>query len=149
MSVGSYFWPDEQHPIVLLPESEALAWLRQHVPGAPVVAEAALGYYREGGSAVASWTGLPIPLGPQHEAEQRLQAPLGERESEVRELYQTPDPAQAERLIKELSVSYIYVGQLERIAYGDVGLAKFETMVQAGQLERAYSNQAVSIYRVR
>ena len=149
MSVGSYFWPDEQHPIVLLPESEALAWLRQHVPGAPVVAEAALGYYREGGSAVASWTGLPIPLGPQHEAEQRPQAPLGERESEVRELYQTPDPAQAERLIKELSVSYIYVGQLERIAYGDVGLAKFETMVQAGQLERAYSNQAVSIYRVR
>ena len=92
MTVGEYFWPDDQHPIACAPEQEALRWLRDNVNGTPVVAEAAMGYYREGGSRVAAYTGLPIPLGPQHEGEQRPKAPLGTRSTLVRLLYESSDP---------------------------------------------------------
>ncbi|NPV09360.1 MAG: hypothetical protein HPY83_15550, partial [Anaerolineae bacterium] len=149
MSVGAYFWPDENHFIVLAPEKEALDWLRENVSGTPVVAEAALGYYREGGSRVAAYTGLPIPLGPQHEAEQRPQAPLGTRHALVRLLYESPDPAETLDLMERLGVSYVYVGQLERIAYGQGIGDKFATMASAGQLETVFDNADVVVYRLQ
>ncbi|MGQ9553680.1 MAG: DUF2298 domain-containing protein, partial [Anaerolineae bacterium] len=149
MQVGEYFWPDENHPISLAPEYEALRWLRDHVQGTPVVAEAALGYYREGGSRVAAYTGLPIPLGPQHEPEQRPRALIGERSTLVRRLYETPDPEEALDLLEKLGVSYIYIGQLERIFYGEGGLAKFEEMAAAGWLERVFANGVVKVYGLK
>jgi len=106
-----------------------------------------LGYYREGGSRVAAYTGLPIPLGPQHEPEQRPDAPIGERGSLVRRLYETPNPEEALDSLAKLGVSYIYVGQLERIFYGEEGLAKFEEMAAVGWLERVFNNERVTIYK--
>jgi YYY domain-containing protein len=148
MSVGAYFWPDEFHPIALAPEQEALNWLRDNVTGTPVVAEAALGYYREGGSRVAAYTGLPIPLGPQHEAEQRPKAPIGTRHTLVTLLYESADPYETLQLIEELGVSYVYVGQLERIVHGEQVTGKFAAMAAAGQLARVFANDEVAIYAV-
>ena len=62
MSVGSYAWP-EDNLIELKYDYEALRWLLANVKGTPVVAEAALPYYREGGLRVATYTGLPTLLG--------------------------------------------------------------------------------------
>lgn len=149
MSVGAHFWPDDANPIVWAPEQEALQWLRDNVEGTPVVAEAALGYYREGGSRVATYTGLPIPLGPQHEGEQRPKAPLGTRSTLVQLLYTSNSPEETLGMAERLGVSYIYVGQLERIAYGGEAVsAKFALMATQGTLETVFDNGTVAIYRV-
>jgi len=148
METGEYFWPDETNRIVLAYEREALRWLRENVVGTRVVAEAALGYYREGGSRVAAYTGLPIPLGPQHEAEQRPYAPLGQRSASVRRLYETTDAEEAFELLRRLGVSYVYLGQLERIAYGEDGVPKFENLVSSGRLSAPFRNDRVTIYAV-
>jgi YYY domain-containing protein len=148
MTVGEYSWPEPESRIALAGEREALLWLRANVPGNPVVLEAALGYYREGGSRVAAYTGLPIPLGPQHEAEQRPKAPLGRRAALVRRFYETQDAQEALAALAELKVSYVYVGQLERIAYGEQGLAKLLLLEEAGVLARVFDNGVVQVYRV-
>ena len=40
-------------------------------------------------------------------------------------------------------VEYVYVGHLEKEAYGEVGLAKFATFMDV-----AYQNDSVTIYRM-
>jgi len=147
MTVGSYTWP-ENNRIELEYDYQALQWLIANVRGTPVVAEAAIPYYREGGLRVATYTGLPTFLGA-HQNEQRYASPVGERDGKARDFFNTPDVARALQLIGELHVSYIYVGQLEQTVYDPAGLAKFDEMVQRGELEVVYENEKVQIYRVR
>ncbi|MDH4137865.1 MAG: hypothetical protein OEW09_14280, partial [Anaerolineae bacterium] len=66
---------------------------------------------------------------------------------EVRDFYTTGDIARALELIRNLDISYIYVGRLERTAYDPIGLAKFERMVEEGYLTVSYSNEEVKIYK--
>jgi len=147
MTVGSYTWP-ENNRIELKYDYEALQWLLANVKGTPVVAEAAIPYYREGGLRVATYTGLPTFLGA-HQNEQRYASQVGERDGQARDFFNTPDVSHALQLIRELHVSYIYVGQLEHTVYDAAGLAKFDEMVQRGELEVVYENERVKIYRVR
>ena len=148
MTVGSYAWPDDSNRIELKYDYEAIQWLLANVKGTPVIAEAALPYYREGGSRVASYTGLPSLLGAQHAGEQRYAWQVGQRDGEVRDFYTTGDIGRALELIRNLDVSYIYVGRLERTTYDPIGLAKFDQMVEEGYLTVPYSNEEVKIYRV-
>jgi YYY domain-containing protein len=148
MTVGSYAWPDSSNRIELRYDYEAIQWLLAKVRGTPVIAEAALPYYREGGSRVASYTGLPSLLGAQHAGEQRYDWQVGQRDGEVRDFYTTGDIGHALELIRKLDVSYIYVGRLERTVYDPIGLAKFDRMVQEGYLTVPYSNEEVKIYKV-
>jgi YYY domain-containing protein len=148
MTVGSYDWPDSSNRIELRYDYEAIQWLLANVRGTPVIAEAALPYYREGGSRVASYTGLPSLLGAQHEGEQRYDWQVGQRDGEVRDFYTTGDIRRTLELIQNLDISYIYVGKLERAVYDPIGLAKFERMVKEGYLTVPYSNEEVKIYRV-
>jgi uncharacterized membrane protein len=147
MTVGSYTWP-ENNRIELEYDYAALQWLIANVKGTPVVAEAAIPYYREGGLRVATYTGLPTFLGA-HQNEQRYASQVGERDGKARDFFNTPDVARALQLIGELHVSYIYVGQLEHAVYDAAGLAKFDEMVQLGELEVVYENEKTRIYRVR
>ncbi len=147
MTVGSYTWPDNNR-IELKYDYQALQWLIANVKGTPVVAEAAIPYYREGGLRVATYTGLPTFLGA-HQNEQRYASQVGERDGKARDFFNTPDISRALQLIGELHVSYIYVGQLERTVYDAAGLAKFDEMVRRGELEVVYENEMVRIYQVR
>jgi YYY domain-containing protein len=147
MTVGSYTWPDNNR-IELRYDYEALQWLLANVKGTPVVAEAALPYYREGGLRVATYTGLPTFLGA-HQNEQRYGSQVGERDGQARDFFNTPDTARALQLIRELHVSYIYVGQLEHTVYDPAGLAKFDRMQEEGYLDLVYENERVKIYQVR
>jgi uncharacterized membrane protein len=70
MTAGTLVWP-QSNPINLEYDYEALRWLQENVKGTPVLAEAKIGFYREGGMRVASYTGLPTPLGGLHQNEQR------------------------------------------------------------------------------
>jgi len=144
--VGTYYWPNEQNPIPLWGDYQAIRWLRENVWGTPVVAEAPIGYYREFGVRVASFTGLPTLIG-MHQSEQRYDWQVGPRSGQARELYVSGDLQQTMALIDELGIRYIYVGPLEKTEYPSAA-AKFEQMAQSNLLTVAYDNGLVSIYRV-
>jgi hypothetical protein len=153
MQAGTYTWhPDPaQAPttrIELRHDYDALRWMLDNIEGTPVVAEALIGYYREGGLRVASFTGFPTLLGFHQEGEQRYGWQTGPRRSQAEQFWNTTDVIQAQQLIAELGVDYIYVGQLERIVYPAESLAKFQQMAQDELLEVVYSNDQVTIYQV-
>ncbi|MGI5916970.1 MAG: DUF2298 domain-containing protein [Anaerolineae bacterium] len=147
MTVGVYHWPDEDHSIVLRHDREALAWLWENVRGTPVIVEAALGYYREGGLRVSSYTGLPTLVGA-HQREQRPWDLVDAREQDAVAIYTTTDEEHLFDLLTRHRVRYIYVGSLERIVYPERGVAKFERLADAGRLSRVYRNEGVVIYEV-
>ena len=147
MLTGVYSWPDTGHRITLRHDYEAIQWLLEHVQGTPVIAEAPLGYYREGGMRVSSYTGLPTLLGA-HQVEQRQPERAYERQGLAEELYETLDIDRTLALLRELRVQYVYVGQLEEIAYGPEARAKFDDLVRRGEAEIAFRNAGVTIYRI-
>ena len=148
MTVGQFEWPAGS-PIDLRYDYEAIRWLQQNVSGTPIIAEAKVGYYREGGMRVAAYTGLPSILGGLHQNEQRPAAQVGQRDMVVNEFWTTTDPTRAWQLIDQLDISYIYLGQIERITYGANVGAKFEQLVEQGKLTVVFENEKTKIYRVR
>jgi YYY domain-containing protein len=148
MTTGEFVWPQD-NSIVLEYDYEAIRWLQTHVRGTPVLAEAQIGYYREGGMRVASYTGLPMPLGALHQNEQHWPDQVGQRDGLYREFWDTPDPARAWGLIQQLDISYIYIGQLERSVYTLPGsLIKFDALAAQGRLAIVYQNERTRIYEV-
>jgi YYY domain-containing protein len=147
MTVGTFEWP-AGNPIELKYDYEAIRWLQDNVAGTPVIAEAKVGYYREGGMRVAAYTGLPSALGGLHQNEQRYASQVGDRDFAVSEFWSTPDPNRALELINKLGIDYIYVGQIERITHGAYIEEKFEQLHQQGALELVFENEKTKIYRV-
>jgi uncharacterized membrane protein len=147
MTVGSFEWPAGS-PVELQYDYEAIRWLQENVPGTPIIAEAKVGYYREGGMRVAAYTGLPSVLGGLHQNEQRYSSQVGERDFVVNEFWNTPDPNRALELIEQLGISYIYVGQIERITYGEQVEEKFSQLHRQGALELVFENEKTRIYKV-
>ncbi len=92
------------------------------------------------------------------------QPATGNRSADVETIDNTPDPSQALALLRQYHVSYIYVGIAERgdpnsdeaqqaadnnkVGFNPAGLAKFDRMVSAGQLQVAYRKLGVTIYKV-
>ena len=111
--------------------------------GTPVILEAVGGQYSSYGRISAN-TGLPTILGwAGHEYQWRGNTPEpGIREPAVNEIFSQSDLLSVAELLNRYSVEYIYVGGLESDMYGSSGLDKF-----AEQLDVAYSNNSVTIYR--
>ncbi|MEA3407038.1 MAG: DUF2298 domain-containing protein [Chloroflexota bacterium] len=147
MKTAVYSWPDEEDEIHLKYDRQAIAWLWENVRGTPVLAEAPLGYYREGGLRVCSYTGLPMIIGA-HENEQRPWEQLGSRQEDAEAIFRSTDVERVQDLLDKYRVRYIYVGQLERNAYDAAGLAKFDVLVDQGAITRVFHNAGVDIYRV-
>ncbi len=147
MSVGSYTWPSENNRIELRYDYDAIRWLLANVSGTPVIAEANLPYYREGGLRVSSMTGLPTLLG-MHQSEQRYGWQVGERDGLTREFFNTTDLDRTRELLAEMHIAYIYVGKLERTVYDQLGLQKFDEMAENGEVRLVFENPEVKIYRV-
>jgi uncharacterized membrane protein len=147
MTVGTYFWPNVDNPIHLRDDYDAIRWLQRNVPGTPVLAEAPIGYYREFGVRVSSYTGLPTLLG-MHESEQRYGWQVGRRSGMARELYVSSDPQRTMDLIRELGVRYVYVGPLEVAEYPQ-SLDKFDQLAFRRFLSVVYQNEQVTIYEVQ
>lgn len=141
---------------------DAILWLRRSVPRPETLVEASIGPYRGNGSRVSSFTGLPAVVGwDNHESQQRYADQVFTRSRDVRTLYDTPSEQQALTLIEKYGIRYIYVGPVERLHQfaappggvpeqyaSPAGLAKFGAMV-GRELDVAYSNPGVTIYRVR
>jgi uncharacterized membrane protein len=146
MTVGTFEWPAGR-PVQLQYDYEAIQWLQDHVEGTPIIAEAKVGYYREGGMRVAAYTGLPSVLGGLHQNEQRYPSQVGARDMVVNEFWNTPDSGRTLELMDQLGISYVYIGQVERITHGDHVGNKFEQLRQQGELELVFENEQTRIYR--
>jgi YYY domain-containing protein len=126
----------------------AIAWLNEHVDGAPIILEApATGgssYVYEG--RVSALTGLPTLLGwAGHEGQWRGSYDIQQaREPDIATLYNSLDPQVALTLLDKYELSYVYVGPVERNEYDPRGLEKF-----ARFMDVVYQQGAVTIYRVR
>jgi len=125
-------------------EYDASEWLWHEVRGTPVILEA-VGDSYTGYGRVSSRTGLPTVLGwPWHEQLWRGSlAPQAGRKEDVALAYTTTDPEEAKAILERYAVEYVYVGSLERLQYGEVGMAKF-----ASFMDVAYQNEHVIIYRM-
>jgi YYY domain-containing protein len=146
MTVGVFEWPAGS-PISLKHDYEAIRWLQDNVFGTPIIAEAKVGFYREGGMRVAAYTGLPSILGGLHQSEQRYAWQVGDRDFLVSEFWSSPDPARTLQLLDQLGVTYVYIGQIERITHGNFVADKFEQLRAQGALELVFENEQTKIYK--
>ena len=149
MEVAEHWEKDELFPLVW--DYQAIRWLQENVEGSPVVLEAHMDQYRWGGR-MANYTGLPTILGwPWHQIQQRYdyREQVHERTARVRVAYETTDTSDALELLKHYDVSYIVVGELERLNYPADGLAKFEAMAESGMLSKVYENESTAIFRTK
>ena len=141
---------DERGNIDLAADYVGIRWLQDNVQGSPVVLEAVTPAYRWG-NRVSIYTGLPTVVGWQwHQEQQRwnYRHTISARIEDVNNIYTTRDIPLALSLMRRYGVSYIYVGQLERLYYPPEGLGKFDEML-GDSLERVFQSDQVSIYRVQ
>jgi len=152
---GSAFMNQAVHfekgqPLELKWDQEAIRWLQDNVEGSPVVLEAHGEQYRWT-ARISNYTGLPTVLGwPWHQQQQRRPYgfEIGDRASQIKEMYASTDLARTQELLRQHNVKYIVVGELERIYYGQEGLDKFSVLADTGMLSRVFENRGVSIYQV-
>ena len=94
---------------------------------------------------VSTRTGLPTVLGwSEHEYRWRGSwEPQAGRREDVEQAYNTTSVEEARVILEKYDVEYVYVGDLERDTYAEVGLAKFAEM---GEI--VFQQGRVTIYRV-
>jgi YYY domain-containing protein len=125
----------------------AVDWLRQHVDGTAVVAEAVGNSYGPA-ARVSAWTGLTTPIGwPGHESQWRCKAGsacrvLEGRFDDIVRLYSTTDEKEARAILDKYGVDFVFVGSLEKEDYPEEGLAKFDRMMPV-----AYQDAGATVYR--
>jgi uncharacterized membrane protein len=126
----------------------AIRWMQDNVPGSPVIVEANMVEYHWG-TRYTVYTGLPGVVGWNwHQRQQRTLTPhewVFSRVNEVNDFYDTPDLETAQEFLEKYQVSYIILGQLERVKYLPEGIAKFEE--GEGTLwQVVYQDQETTIY---
>ena len=131
----------------------ATAWIRANVPPGSIVLEAVSptggSYNGEGFAAISASTGRPTVIGwVGHQVQWRggddqARAELERRKADVELIYSTPDAAQAQALLQQYRVDYVYIGELERRIMSPESLAKFD---QLG--EPVFVQDEVTIYRI-
>ena len=126
-------------------EDEAITWLNSNIEGSPVILEAVGNDYSMFGR-VSQFTGLPTVLGwEQHEWIWRgSDRDLKGRRDDVNLIYASSDTRQVQTLLEKYNVSLVYVGKLEREAYGSAVSDRFQNFMDV-----AFENQGVTIYSVR
>jgi YYY domain-containing protein len=120
-------------------ENEAISFLQNTPYG--VIAEAIGGSYSEYGR-ISKFTGLPTILGwPGHESQWRGGAnEIGNRESDIKELYLTSNWDYAKTILEKYKIRYIFLGLLEKNTY-PVSERKF-----SDNLTKIFSNSEITIY---
>ena len=94
----------------------AIEWLRSAEPG--ILAEAIGGQYSEF-ARISTHSGLPTVLGwPGHESQWgRTGEQLGSRQNDIERLYTSRNWEEAQSILDQYNIRYIYIGGLERSTY--------------------------------
>jgi YYY domain-containing protein len=119
----------------------AIQWLARAKPG--IVVEAVGGAYSES-ARVSTFSGQPTVLGwANHEGQWRGgSAEMGSRADDIALLYTTSNWTEAENILKQYNIRYVYIGRLERTTYV-VDERKF-----SANLSEVYKQGQVVIYEV-
>ncbi len=145
-------------------DGEGFAWLRANERGSPAILEAVLPEYRWG-SRFSVHTGLPAVVGwSWHVRQHRAAVPgsiVEKRIAEVDAFYRSrlAGPGEgtgegkmtieeARMFLSRHRVRWVVDGLLERVVYGEEGLAKLGELERLGLLERAYANPGLTLWRV-
>ncbi|MEK9658530.1 MAG: DUF2298 domain-containing protein, partial [Chloroflexota bacterium] len=142
---------DARYP--LADDAEALAYLREHTVGTPVVLEAAYRHGYRWYPRVAAYTGLPVVVGWEWHQEQqrgdggRITRYVRARLADVETAYATTSEEALRAVLARYGVDYIYLGPTERAYFPPEGLPKFEALEGRG-LDVFFTNGQVRIYRV-
>ena len=143
-------WERDEH-FLLVWDLQAIQWLQDNVEGSPVVLEAHMEQYRWGGR-IANYTGLPTIIGwPWHQIQQRFdyRDQIDRRARDVRLAYEATDVGTKMDVLRKYNVSYVVLGDLEKLNYNQEGLAAFGEMARAGHLSKVYENDGTAIFRVK
>jgi uncharacterized membrane protein len=141
---------DLGYEMQLVEDYNAVVWMQENIQGSPVILEGQAYEYRWG-NRFTIYTGLPGVVGWNwHQRQQRailMNNIVQERVDSVNLFYNTEDISYVIDFLEEYDVSYIVVGQLERVFYPGVGLEKFTAL--EGQLwEEVYHQGSTTIYEV-
>ena len=150
MKVEGAVYPDPNGPIIFEWDYWAINWMQENISGSPVIVEAVTPLYRWG-ARVSVYTGLPTVVGwPWHQMQQRWddRHQVESRVADVEELFSTTDLSRTMVLLEKYRVSYIYIGEQERLYYPNADMTKFDRMTGSG-LELVYENPGVLIYMVK
>jgi YYY domain-containing protein len=132
---------------------DAAKWLSENAKPSDVIIEtvgnSAIGYEWGSTGRISSWTGLSTVYGwPGHEVQWRGGDSLTVgRLEDVDTLYQTDNTADVQRIVAKYGIKYIVVGSLERQAYGQAALEKFDSMYPK-VFSSAGSQGEAAIYKV-
>ncbi|NMC62094.1 MAG: phospholipid carrier-dependent glycosyltransferase [SAR324 cluster bacterium] len=130
-------------------EYKMIEWFNTKVKGTPILLEA-IGQSYGPFTRVAMHTGLPVVLGWEYHVSQRGTHidSIRERALDIKQVYRSPDPWLARRIIEKYGASYIVVGNLERreLAQYPLGLAKFENNPDI--FIKVFESGPVSVYSV-
>jgi len=127
----------------------AIRWLNANVQGDPVIVEAIGDDYSFDGR-ISAFTGLPTLMGwVGHEDQWRLtwlendanKDEFNRRESDIDQIYTSPDPRVVLSLMARYNARYLYVGPLEIAKYSYVNLQRYAAFMQV-----AYNAEGVTIY---
>ena len=125
-------------------EYQAIRFVSRHVGEGSAILEAVGGGYTHFGR-ISSSTGVPTVLNwPGHEGQWRGSTEKFKgREQDVARIYQTLNAEEARILLDKYDVDYVYVGPRERQKYGDKGLGKFSSFMDA-----VFALDDVAIYKL-
>jgi len=122
----------------------AIEWLQANAEPEATVLEAVGDDYSEFGHArISTFSGRPAVLGWEGHELQWGHDP-GTRRADVAEMYRTPFPGVAGRLLRRYGVEYVVAGPLERADYGEDGLEKFDALG-----ERVLDRDGTTMWKLR
>ena len=130
-------YQDDEVPLTLKYDLEAIEWMQENVEGSPVIIEGLSDLYRWG-NRVSIYTGLPAVIGwDWHQRQQRVKyaSSVSDRRGEIDRFYDTPLRASALEILDKYKVKYVYIGELERAKYRSAGIAKFKSMSADGLVQ--------------
>ena len=143
-------YEDENGDIDLSADMTAINWIRENIPGSPIILEGITPSYRWG-SRVSTHSGLPTVIGWEwHQQQQRWehQNEINARMNDVDAIYTTPGFQVARDLLDKYRIKYIFVGEVEKLYYPAIGLEKIYSGLD-GKLEKIYDQHGVVIMKVK
>jgi uncharacterized membrane protein len=146
---------DDGGEIALADDYAGIQWMREHVPGSPVILEGVTPNYRWG-NRYAINTGLPAVIGwDWHQTQQRgtqyngmFKEEIDRRQAAVRLFYSTTDVKEAQDVLTKYHVQYVILGALERNYWPGPGVENLEDGL-GGKLSLVFQSGKTNIYEVQ
>jgi YYY domain-containing protein len=148
LNIGRGTLDGEAYVKIIAPgDYEAIQWINEHIKGQPVILEAPGAAYQFS-SYVSTMTGLPTVIGwVTHEVMWRGSwDKVAGRDTDVDNIYKSPDSVEALDLLREYNVQYVYIGKAEKERYEAGSLLKFDS--DSGRYKLIYERDGVTIYQV-